>query len=250
VRSHNGARQILRMPSRHGLASRDDSSFATILAALNVLLHHYTGSDNIVVGTDSSGRDVREDENLIGPFTNQLVLSTNVNGDPRFNELYGRVRQTLAAAHAHQRLPFEEVVEALKPPRDRARTPLFQIKLVSGDRVVEKRELANLKIMPLEIDTATARFDLTIFVEESPDHLTLTFEHNTDLFESSRIASIARCLDAILGRVASEPDVRLSELSGLITETQRREQDAKQTELKTNVSQQLRKLKRRTAQPA
>src|SRR6185503_16973192 len=113
VRSYNGARQILRMPSRHGLASWGDSSFATILTALNVLLHHYTGSDNIVVGTDSSGRDAREAENLIGPFTNQLVLSTNVNGDPRFNELYDRVRQTLAAAHAHQRLPFEEVVEAL-----------------------------------------------------------------------------------------------------------------------------------------
>jgi acyl carrier protein len=239
VRTYNGARHILTMPSN----ALTDSSFTTILTALNVLLHHYTGSDNIVVGTDCSGRDSAETENLIGPFTNQLVLSTDVAGDPTFNELYDRVRETLAAAQAHQRLPFEEVVEALKPPRDRARTPMFQIKIISCQPVLEEREVASLRITPLEIDTVTARFDLTILLEKSP---AVVFEYNTDLFEPSRIASIARSLDAILKRVSSNGDVRLSGLSDFITETQRKEQDARQTQLKTNVSKQLRNLKRRT----
>jgi non-ribosomal peptide synthetase component F len=170
------------------------------------------------------------------------VLSTGVAGDPTFKDLYDRVRETLAAAQAHQRLPFEEVVEALKPPRDRSRTPLFQVKVARAP-VIDERRLDKLKIVPFDIATATARFDLTILVEKSR---ALVFEYNTDVFEPSRIASIARSLDAIFKRVASDGNVRLSALSDLITETERREQDARQTRLKTNVSQQLRSLKRRT----
>ena len=103
--------------------------FMTLVAAFKILLYRYAKQEDIVVGTNVAGRNWLETEGLIGFFLNQLVLRTNLSGDPTFRELLHRVREGLLGAYAHQDMPFDRLVEALVPERDISRTPLFQVKV-------------------------------------------------------------------------------------------------------------------------
>src|SRR5262249_34692033 len=108
----------------------DATLFMTCLAAFNVLLHRYSGQDDLVVGSPIAGRARAEVQGLIGFFVNMLVLRTDVSGDPTFRELLRRVRKTaLEAYYTHEDVPFEKLVEELHPPRDPSRNPLFQVVL-------------------------------------------------------------------------------------------------------------------------
>src|SRR5215831_19273094 len=98
----------------------------TLLAAFQLLLHRYTDQDDIVVGSLIANRNRVETEGLIGFFVNTLVLRTDFSGNPSFRELLERVRAVALGAYSHQDLPFEKLLEALQPPRDLSRTPLFQ----------------------------------------------------------------------------------------------------------------------------
>src|ERR1043166_3215109 len=115
--------QALRELSRREAASL----FMTIVAAFDLLVSRQTGHDHIVLGTDVANRNREEVEGLIGFFANQLVLHTDLSGNPTFRELLARVRETTLGAYAHQDLPFEKLVEELRPERDLSRTPLFQL---------------------------------------------------------------------------------------------------------------------------
>ncbi|HEV7682886.1 MAG TPA: amino acid adenylation domain-containing protein, partial [Pyrinomonadaceae bacterium] len=252
VRSFNGARHKLRI-SPHlfqalkALSEQQSATlFMTVLTVLDVLLNYYTQSANIVLGTDVAGRDTGASESLIGPFVNQLALSTHVSGDPKFSELLAQVRETVRAAQAHQGLPFEEIVEALKPARDRGRTPLFQLKLVNQNPPLPELELSELRIAPLEIETGMASFDMTMFMEETSQELSVIFEYNTDLYEPRRVGSISSCLEILLEKVAVETEARVSVLKDLLRETEQQQEGRKQAELKTSVGQKLRNLKRKT----
>ncbi len=134
--------------------------FMVLLAGFKALLHRYTGQDDLVVGTDVAGRERTEFEPLIGFFVNQLVLRTDLSGDPTFRNLIGRTRQVALAAYSHQELPFDLLVQHLKPPRDASYSPLFQVKLFlvhDADAV-----LPGLTIDSREIDSGGARHDLTV----------------------------------------------------------------------------------------
>ena len=104
--------------------------YMTLLAVFQVLLHRYSGQDDLAVGTPIAGRTRVELEALIGFFVNTLVLRTDLSGDPSFRVLLGRVRHTAIEAYSHQELPFEKLVEELHPDRQASRTPLFQVMFV------------------------------------------------------------------------------------------------------------------------
>ncbi|TMB62782.1 MAG: hypothetical protein E6J51_11195, partial [Chloroflexi bacterium] len=101
--------------------------FMTLLAALDLLLHWYTGQTDIVVGTDIANRTQAETEGLIGFFVNTLVMRTDCGDDPTLGELLGRVASGARAAYSHQTLPFEQLVDKLHPHRDLSRMPLVQV---------------------------------------------------------------------------------------------------------------------------
>ena len=194
--------------------------FATLLVALQTLLHRYTGQTDIAVGCPIANRTRKELEPLIGFFVNTLVLRTDVSGDPRFVDLLGRVWEAALGAYAHQDLPFERLVEELAPERDPSRTPLFQISFEVHMDLLREPELAGLTIEPVAVDTNTAKFDLSLSLGFEDGVVTGALEYNSDLFERGTIRRMLAHFDALLEGIASDPQQRLSELP-LLTPVER-----------------------------
>src|SRR5207248_3327804 len=139
--------------------------------------------EDIIIGTPIAGRNRQELEALIGFFVNTLVLRTDLTGDPMFGELLQRVRAVSLGAYQHQDLPFEKLVEELKPERDASRTPLFQVMFTVQKAAHRAIDLAGLQFAPLPADVGAAKFDLTMLVTEHEHGLGVSLDYNTALFD-------------------------------------------------------------------
>src|SRR6266850_652409 len=186
--------------------------FMTLLAAFQVLLYRYTNQEDVVVGTPIANRTRRETEDLIGFFINTLVMRTDLSGNPSFRELLRRVREVALQAYAHQDLPFEKLVEELKPERSLSHPPLFQILFAVQNAPKSTFTLSGLKLQELLILGQKAKFDLSLYVGETEEGLRLTFEFNTDLFNYSTITRMGRHFETLLEGAVSNPDQPLSSL--------------------------------------
>ena len=228
VQTFRGARHFLTLSptltqalktlsQRHGV-----TLFMTLLAAFQTLLHRYTGQDDIAVGSLIANRNRVELEGLIGFFVNTLVLRTDLSGDPSFRELLERVRAVTLGAYEHQDMPYEKLLEALRPPRDLSRNPLFQVLFVLHNTPQQALELPGLTVHPLEIDPGTARFDITLEFWETPEGLRGRFEYSTDLFEAATIARMAGHLQTLLEGIVADPEQRLSQLPLLTADERHR----------------------------
>nr|MDZ8007589.1 condensation domain-containing protein [Nostoc sp. DedSLP05]MDZ8102661.1 condensation domain-containing protein [Nostoc sp. DedSLP01] len=186
--------------------------FMTLLAAFDTLLYRYTGQEDILVGSPIANRDRSEIEGLIGFFVNTLVMRTSLAGNPSFNELLSRVREVALGAYAHQDLPFEMLVEALQPERDLSHTPLFQVMLVLQNAPMSSVELAGLTISPLQAENTTAKFDLTLFMQNTATGLVGVWEYNTDLFDASTIERMSGHFVTMLEGILANPQERISQL--------------------------------------
>ncbi|HKR13279.1 MAG TPA: condensation domain-containing protein, partial [Pyrinomonadaceae bacterium] len=205
------------------------SLFMTLLAAFKVLVSRSTGLEHIVVGTDVANRNRQEIEGLIGFFANQLVLHTDLSGNPAFRELLSRVREVTLGAYAHQDIPFDKLVEELKPERDSSRTPLFQLKVVMQNAPLPVMELTGLRLSSEELGGGTAKFDLTLFLEDTPQGLNCTWQYNSDLFKPRTIQRLATQLEQVLEQIVRAPDAHLRELCDMLDH---REQDERENEKK------------------
>ena len=192
---------------RHGV-----TLFMILLAAFQLLLHRYIGQDDIVVGSLIANRNRVETEGLIGFFVNTLVLRTDLSGNPSFQELLDRVREVALGAYSHQDLPFEKLLEALQPPRDLSRTPLFQVLFVLQNTPRQPPALLGLSVEPLEIAPETANFDVCLNLSETPAGLRGWLEYSTDLFEAATIARMGGHLQTLLEGIVASPHVPLSRL--------------------------------------
>ena len=218
VQSFNGARESFTLsPDLSSrlveLSRREEATlFMTLLAAFNVLLHRYTGETDIVVGTPLANRNRKELETLIGFFVNTLALRTNFSGDPTFRQLLARVREAALGAYAHQDLPFDMLVEELRPVRDPSRNPLFQVMFALQNTPEAASRRSELVISPVEVKTTRALFDLTLDVTESGGQLHASLVYNTDLFDASTIQLIAEHFKVLLAGVVADADQPISAL--------------------------------------
>ena len=184
--------------------------FVTLLAAFQVMLYRYTGQEDLLVGSPIANRRRFELEHLIGFFLNTLVFRSNLKGNPGFRVVLQRVAESVLEAFDHQDLPFERLVEELKPPRDLGRHPLFQTLFVFLPRQLQRLQIAGLEIEPLSIDYGWSKFDLTLFVTELPDALELSLEYSTDLFDASSMQRMLEHYELLLSGLVAEPDLPIA----------------------------------------
>jgi len=223
IQTHTGARQSRRLSKRLSdmLAAfskgEEVTLFMTLAAAFKVMLHCYTGQRDIVVGTPIAGRNHLEIEKLVGFFVNTLVLRTDLSGDPTFIELVKRVREVTLGAFAHQDIPFEKVVEAIDPERDLSRSPLFQVMFDFYKPGKEEPRISGINARGVGFDNTTAKFDLTLAVIDTGQHLNMVMTYNTALYEPDTVSRMLSHMEILLETLASNPERKLSTLS-LLTE--------------------------------
>src|SRR5215216_3464869 len=196
--------------------------FMTLLAGFEVLLQRYTGAAEISVGTPVAGRSRREVEGLIGLFVNTLVVRNEVKGEESFRELLGRVRRVTLAGYAHEEVPFEKVVEALQPERSLSHSPLFQVVFAWQVSALPELQLAGVRARQLELGSETAKFDLTLQLEESGGAVRGWLEYNRDLFTAASMRRLIGHYQRLLQAAVQQPEQRLAELP-LLGESERRQ---------------------------
>ncbi len=191
---------------------RGATMFMTLLAAFYALLYRYTGQADLLVGTPIANRSRPELENLIGFFLNTLVLRADLSGEPRFDDLLAQVRRVALEAFAHQDLPFERLVDEIRPKRDLSANPLFQVMFVYQENQVDAFRLPGLDLELLPIDGGFAKFDLTLFAGREDGNLTLAVEYSRDLFDGETIDRLLSHLVTLLEGIAANPDTPLGRL--------------------------------------
>jgi amino acid adenylation domain-containing protein len=213
--------------ARLGAIARDGDAtpFMVLLAAFQTLLSRYNGQEDCVVGVPIAGRPEKAFEALIGFFANTLAMRNSLAGDPSFTDLLGRVRATALDAFAHRDMPMERIVEDLKLARDPGHPPLFQVMFAFQNFGATAGSSASSDVFanppfqlgagvtarPFRVDNGTAKFDLTLYLSEAGEGMSLTWQFNRDLFEPATIRRIASHFEMLLGGIAAAPSRRLSE---------------------------------------
>ncbi|HVR98703.1 MAG TPA: amino acid adenylation domain-containing protein, partial [Thermoanaerobaculia bacterium] len=218
VQSNRGATRPVRLPAAlsgriEDLSRREGSTlFMTLLAAFQTLLARYSGQDDLAVGSPVAGRNRVETEGLIGFFVNTLILRGDLSGVPTFREVLGRARETALAAYLHQDVPFERLVDDLAPERSLAQTPLFQVMFELQNVPVETLDLEGVRLRPFGEAAATAKFDLTLALEENDGGLGGTMEYATDLFDAATVDRLLGHFERLLASAVAAPDLRAFDL--------------------------------------
>ncbi len=186
--------------------------FVFTLAAFKALLARHCGEADICLGSPIAQRPNVESEKLIGFFLNMLALRTDLSDDPDFRELLRRERATVLDAFRHQDVPFEKIVEELHPSRDLSHQPIFQIAFVlqpSGDTAPA---FAGASVTPLPPQVTTAKYDLTLFIEETGEGLRAMMEYGTDQFGAATVDRMLESFELLLAGIVADPSTPLSRL--------------------------------------
>ncbi|MFD3703755.1 non-ribosomal peptide synthase/polyketide synthase [Nocardia sp. NPDC058658] len=202
--------------------------FSTVHAALAVLLARLSGGSDIAIGTPVAGRGEAALDGVIGMFVNTLVLRTQIDPRAEFETTLDAVRAGDLDALSHADIPFEQVVDVVDPARARNRHPLFQVALVLQNFTVPPLEAAGLRVEPVDVDAAVAKFDLQFTVGESDDidgranGMAIEIAYATDLFDEGSVAVLARRFTQVLAAVVADPTVVVGDIQLLSAEEQQR----------------------------
>lgn len=189
--------------------------FMLLVGGVNVLLHKYTGEEDIVIGTPIANRNRLKTEGLIGFLLNVLVLRNTFTGNTTIKHLLKQVKETSLNAYAHQDLPFELLVEALQIQRDMSRSPIFQVILDFQDTQRQELRIPGLEFNRLQIDTGTTKYDLAISMEDHGNVLGGYFNYNIDLFDTSTIDRMISSFEMILKGIVTQPNLPVIDLNVL-----------------------------------
>ncbi|HYR10666.1 MAG TPA: condensation domain-containing protein, partial [Longimicrobium sp.] len=227
VASSRGASLMFHLPAEttrglRSLARREGATLYMVThAALDLLLSRWSGQEDLVVGSPIAGRTQMGTEGLIGFFVNTLALRVDLSGDPSFQKLVGRVRETALGAYAHQDLPFERLVEEVAPDRGLSHTPLFQVMFALQNAASEDGAIAGLRREPFGGEIRTVRFDLELDLGEVGEELVGSLRFRTDLFDAATMERFAAQYRTVLAAAAASPEERLSRLAILPPEEAR-----------------------------
>ena len=251
ARSFRGARQRFALPKgaaeRIAALSRSEgvTVYMTLLAAFAALLWRQTGQEEIVVGSPIFGRDRVETEGLIGFFINTIVLRIDMRGNPSFRELLLRVRETALGAYAHQDVPLERLVDALKLERSLSHNPLFQVWFVLQNAGGPPPKLEGLSVEEIPLETEAIRHDLQLSMSDAPAGLAGEFDYATDIFDASTVARLGESFERLLLRLLAQPGISLDALRGALDGDVLRHQRERLDELERESLQKLKKVRRK-----
>ncbi|WP_035057026.1 non-ribosomal peptide synthetase [Andreprevotia chitinilytica] len=189
--------------------------FMALSAVFDILLAKHAGQQDICVSTPIANRQRSELEPLIGLFVNLLVLRTHVDPQATFAELLQQVRRVTFDAYEHQDVPFDRLIDALKPERHASHSPLFQVMLVLQNAQTQAATLPGLTLENVDVAWHTAKYDLTLDVQEVDGQLRCAFEYNTDLFDRDTIARMAGHFTTLLDAILADPARRIGDLPWL-----------------------------------
>ena len=174
-----------------------------------------------------------------------MVLRGKFPGDPSFVDTLRRTREVALGAFSHQDLPFERLVEELKPARGLQYHPLFQVWFVFQNAPTEWRELNGLRVESLPVESATTRHDLQLSLWETDHRIEGAFTYSTDLFEAETIVRMTEQFQTLLALVVEEPTIAFSTLRAAVNETGRAFRNKKSERLEEAGRQKLKSIKRK-----
>jgi len=185
--------QLKVLSQRHGA-----TLYMTLLASWAAVLSRLSNQDDVVIGSPVAGRNRAEVEALIGFFVNTLAMRIDLSGEPTVGELLARTRHQVLEAQAHQDLPFDQVVEAVRPHRTTAHTPIFQTMLTLNNQDIGPLRMPGLQATEAAIDFMVAQFDIALDLAESEGEIVGVVSYATALFDRDTIARYARCWQLLL----------------------------------------------------
>ena len=226
--SYRGSRILFTVPDdladRLRAQSRDLGAtlFMSMLTAFYVLLHRYSDQEDIVVGSGVANRRLPPFENLIGMLLNTVALRADLSGDPTVDELLSQVRQSSLDAFDHQDLPFEDVLEAVRPARQAGTAPLYQVLFSFQDPPVVDLDLPGVTVVPDDtVGNGSAKADLNVVVvnrRADSGSLSIVWEYSSDLFDESTAQAMLDSYLELLEVLFGDPSARLSEVPMLSRE--------------------------------
>ncbi|MEC0249413.1 condensation domain-containing protein, partial [Paenibacillus chitinolyticus] len=186
--------------------------YMVLLAAYTVMLHKYTGQEDLIVGTPIAGRNHGDVEPLIGMFINTLAIRSYPAAEKTFLSYLQEVKETTLGAYEHQNYPFEELVEKVQVARDLSRNPIFDTMFTLQNTDNKDFELEGLRLTSYPSDSAMAKFDLSLDVMEDSGGLDYSFEYSTALYKKETVERMAQHFEQLLGAIAEKPEAKIAEL--------------------------------------
>ncbi|MFM9435117.1 amino acid adenylation domain-containing protein, partial [Janthinobacterium sp. CG_23.3] len=205
--------------------------FMTLLSAFGTLLSVYSRQSDIVIGSPIANRVRTEVESLIGFFVNTLVLRIDLAGDPLFMTLLERVKRVTLEAYAHQDVPFEKLVDVLRPQRSVSHTPIFQVWFNYQSNVDVNLTLPDLQMTPLYLDETVAKFDVMLNLTETGSTLAGSLACNAQLFDAYTVTQLSVMFGISLEEIANRTELAVSELGAALDNKMRVINAEKNTQL-------------------
>jgi hypothetical protein len=186
--------------------------FMLLLAAYQLLLSRWSGQRDIAVGSPAAGRTRRDLEGVVGFFVNTLVLRSTIAPDAPWRNFLRQVKHAALDAYSNQDVPFDLLVQELRPRRDLARHPIFQAMFAFLNIAPVTFDLPGLRLRRIDIEYVAAQFDLTLAIYEDAAALNTIFKYAAELFDAATVARMARDFERILDRIVGRPESLLGEL--------------------------------------
>ncbi|MCU0153248.1 non-ribosomal peptide synthetase [Curtobacterium poinsettiae] len=228
VRQTVGAVELTLDPARHAELRRfagdhRTSLFIVLHAAVAAVLQQHGAGEDVVIGTPVAGRTDAQLDDLVGFFVNTVALRTSLDGDPSVEDLLERIRSGNSAAYAHQDVPFDAVVDAVRPPRSVGRHPVFQVMLTLQNTRPAALDLGDVAVtVPAQSTSAGVKTDLLLDVTTpggDDGGLVVTFGYDATLFDETTVTRLRDALDRVLTAFVEGPHRRLSDIPNVDAET-------------------------------